>query len=312
MSRVVTIASVGPAAQRPYPGQRYASMAAQILDALREHLKAALCDAPDLVVLPENCNRPEGYDPVKDRAYFDEFDASFREMISGLAREHHANIVYPAYVFEGGHTFNAMQLFGRNGEIAGQYEKAYPTMGEIEDWRITPGRFPAELMRCDIGSIAGVICFDLNFNQLREHYAGMKPDLVVFSSMYHGGFKQLLWAYSCRAPFVGCIAGPQNRILLPTGDAAAASTNYSPYAIGRVNLDGMMFHLDLNEPRFAAMKRKYGAKVKVSDPGFLGSVYVTSETDEFTIRDMVREFGLEPLDDYFARATAMADARRAH
>lgn len=309
MSRYVTIASVGPAAQHPYEGQSYASMGKQIQHVLRENLLNVLCDAPDLVVLPENCNRPEGYAPNKDRQYFADTDAQFEEMIRSLARDFHANILYPAYVFEAGRTFNSMRLYDRQGQLSGRYDKAFPTMGEIEDWGITPGSMP-ELMHCDIGSLAGVICFDLNFDQLRQHYAKLRPDIVAFSSMYHGGFKQQLWAYSCRAHFVGCIAGPQNRILLPTGEAVASSTNYYPYTVGRINLDGVLLHLDLNMPRLERMKRKYGARVKVSDPGFLAPVYVSAEADELHVRDLIREFELELLDDYYDRATRMADEKR--
>ena len=38
------------------------------------------------------------------------------------------------------------------------------------------------------------------------------------------------------------------------------------------------------------MKAKYGKKVKVYDPGHLGAVLISSETDEFTIKDMIKEF----------------------
>jgi len=34
------------------------------------------------------------------------------------------------------------------------------------------------------------------------------------------------------------------------------------------------------------MKRKHGPKVRIHDPGFLGSVLISSETDEFTIQDL--------------------------
>jgi hypothetical protein len=52
------------------------------------------------------------------------------------------------------------------------------------------------------------------------------------------------------------------------------------------------------------MKQKYGSKVKMMDPGYLGSVLISSETDEFTIDDVVREFKIELLDDYMTRALA--------
>ena len=66
----------------------------------------------------------------------------------------------------------------------------------------------APVFECDFGRVAFAICFDLNFDELRLKYVKAKPDLIIFSSMYHGGLMQAYWAYSCRAYFVGAIAGP--------------------------------------------------------------------------------------------------------
>jgi hypothetical protein len=52
------------------------------------------------------------------------------------------------------------------------------------------------------------------------------------------------------------------------------------------------------------MKAKYGPKTKMIDPGYLGAVLISSETDEFTIDDMIKEFKIEVWDDYMARALA--------
>jgi hypothetical protein len=60
-------------------------------------------------------------------------------------------------------------------------------------------------------------------------------------------------------------------------------------------------HLDFNWERLKAAKDKYGSKFKVSDPGYLGAVVISSETEEFTIEDIIKEFEFELLDDYFDR-----------
>jgi hypothetical protein len=53
-----------------------------------------------------------------------------------------------------------------------------------------------------------------------------------------------------------------------------------------------------------ALKAKYGPKVKITDPGYLGSVLISSEHDSVTVEQMVKEFTIELLDDYMARALA--------
>ena len=115
---------------------------------------------------------------------------------------------------------------------------------------------------------------------------------------------QRYWAYSCRAHFVSAIAGERSGILSPVGEPIACTTNYFNFVSATVNLDCRVCHLDYNGKPLRDMKQKYGPKVKMMDPGYLGSVLISSETDEFTIDDVVREFKIEVLDDYMARALA--------
>jgi len=185
----------------------------------------------------------------------------------------------------------------------GVYNKNHVVIEETTESGILCGR-EAPVFDCDFGRVAFAICFDLNFDELRLKYAKARPDLIVFSSMYHGGLMQAYWAYSCRAHFVGAISGLPCEIRDPQGDVIASSTNYFDFVVADVNLDCCLAHLDYNWSRLRAMKAKYGPKVTIKDPGFLGSVLITSEHETVTADEMVREFEIELLDDYMARALA--------
>jgi len=130
--------------------------------------------------------------------------------------------------------------------------------------------------------------------------------------MYHGGLMQRYWAYSCRAHFAGAIAGQPSAILSPVGEIIASSTSYRPYVVATVNLDCAVAHLDVNgsRGRLTALKAKYGPKVTVFAPDHLGSVLITCEAEECTVHDMVREFEIEMLDDYFARSREVQREKR--
>ncbi len=84
----------------------------------------------------------------------------------------------------------------------------------------------------------------------------------------------------------------------------AHTTNYFDFVTHQVNLDCALVHLDYNWGKLARMKEQHGPKVTVFDPGYLGSVLITCEADEFTVDDLIAEFEVERLDDYFARALA--------
>ncbi len=122
---------------------------------------------------------------------------------------------------------------------------------------------------------------------------------------------QEYWAYSCRAHFVGAIAGAgcPGSIISPVGSTLARTTNYYDSLTRTVNLDCGVFHIDFNGGKFPEIKKKYGPDVSISDPGFLGSVLISAEAESLNIRQVVNEFKLEPLDAYLQRAAGDRNGR---
>ena len=112
----------------------------------------------------------------------------------------------------------------REGGVAGIYNKNHLVIEETTKFGILCGK-EARVIETDFGKVACAICFDLNFGPIRGKYAAQKPDLVVFCSMYHGGLMQPVWAYDCRAHFVGAVAGNQCTIIDPLGEMLASSTS---------------------------------------------------------------------------------------
>lgn len=118
--------------------------------------------------------------------------------------------------------------------------------------------------------------------------------------MYHGGLEQSKWAYSCRSFFI-CAYGfhqAPSEIRDPFGDLIATSTNYYNYAVTTINLDRQLVHLDHNWGKLEDIKKKYGDKVTIKDPGRIGAVMIISEDESITAADIVEEFEMETLDEY--------------
>ena len=84
----------------------------------------------------------------------------------------------------------------------------------------------------------------------------------------------------------------------------ASTTNYRDSALAEVNLDCCLAHLDFNQDKFKAMKEKYGPEVKIIYQAYLGSVLISSEHKTISVDQMVKEFEIELLDDYFERSLA--------
>jgi hypothetical protein len=65
-----------------------------------------------------------------------------------------------------------------------------------------------------------------------------------------------------------------------------------------INLDFKRVHLAYNILNLAAMKKKYGNTVKISDPGEYASVLVSSENENVTVEQMIKEFEIIEFNDY--------------
>lgn len=266
-------------------------------------LSVVLPNDPDIIVLAEHCDIPAGLSLKKRKEYTRVRGNQIRDFFSSIARKHHTYIAYGTYVFaDNGKLYNSLEVLDRTGKRAGIYHKNFCTIGEIESG-ISVGS-EAPLIQCDFGTVAGVICFDLNFSELRDRYVPLHPDIILFSSNYHGGYKQRDWAFTCRSFFIGAIGAqrPPSEIRNPQGDIVSSSGNYFNYAVATINLDRVTAHLDFNWEKLDALKKKYGKDVTITVPGSLGSVIITSEHDHINAAEMAEEFQIELLDDYFRRS----------
>ena len=295
----VKIATLGAVAPRLEITQEPQKLVEPMIRFLDGQLAQVLADKPDLIVLPEACDRPKGMTPEQQLQYFKARGNQVLDYLASVAKENHCYIAFGMKrQAEDGNWRNSCILLDRTGHATGIYNKNYPTIREMQSG-FKAGK-EAPVFQCDFGRVACAICFDLNFEELRQRYAEKKPDLIVFLSMYHGGLVQDDWAYSCRAYFVGSMGMVDlpSEIRSPMGEVVATSTNYFHYAVGTVNLDYCLAHLDNNWTKLRAMKKKYGEEVIISDPGEIGAVLLTSEHESISIDEMVKEFEITRLDDY--------------
>ncbi len=300
----ITIATIGPRPLRVPADSKPSQIVDRMIAHWRGRFAQVLPDKPDLIVVPEACDRPAGLSREKCREYYLVRKNQVRDFFAETARRNRCYIVYSAArQVENGTWRNSSVLLDRRGQIAGIYNKNHVVIEETTKSGILCGK-DAPVLECDFGRVAFAICFDLNFDEIREKYRKARPDLIVFSSMYHGGLMQAYWAYSCRSHFVGAVAGLPCEIRDPLGEVLASNTNYFDYAVATINLDCRLVHLDYNWGRLRKLKAKYGPRVTIKDPGYLGAVLVTSEHETVGVDQMIQEFEIELLDDYMARALA--------
>lgn len=300
--RNVKIATIGaaPSISNTKDPQKLVKMS---IEFWKGRLQQVLPSKPDLIVLAEACDRPIGLTQLEQFAYFRQRKNQVQDFFSKVAKDNHCYIAFGTKWEDKEKTWrNSIVLLDRSGNVAGVYNKNYPTIEEMEAG-ITAGD-AAPVFTCDFGTVAGAICYDLNFDEIREQYAKQKPDIILFSSVYHGGLEQSNWAYSCRSFFVSAVSDKRvpSEIRNPLGEVIASTTNYFDFAITTINLDYRLAHLDYNWGKLDSLKRKYGDAVTIHDPGKVGSVLISSEDRNIPVDKMIKEFKIELLDDYFERS----------
>ena len=308
---LVKIATIGPGGLTVSANAKPQQVVDQVIRHWQRKFDQVLPDRPDLIVVPEVCDSPRGLSRENKNKYYSVRKNQIRDFFGRVARENNCYMVYSAKrEIPDGTYRNSSVLLDQKGKVVGVYNKNHPTIGEMDGGTLC-GR-DAPVFECDFGRVAFAICFDLNFDELRLKYVKSKPDLIIFSSMYHGGLMQAYWAYSCQCHFVGAIAGraTPSEIRNPLGQVIASSTNYCDYAVAEVNLDCRLVHLQnmsaqSNWGRLKVLKKKYGPKVKITDPGLLGPVLVAGEHENISVDEMIEEFDISLWDEDMTKALAM-------
>ncbi len=278
-----------------------------VLNWLKKEIEQVLPDKPDLILIPECCDRPREMELADVQAYYASRNGEIQSYLCSVARDNRCYVAY-GYVREAsdGMRRNSCIMIDRQGNIMGAYDKNFPTIGEKSMYKVLPGT-EEHIFECDFGRVGAIICFDLNFDEIRAKYKKAKPDMIVFPSNFGGGLMRNFFAYDTRSYFVAaCGWDCPAEVITPLGETLDITKcfAYYDYIVQDINLDYAIVHLDFNREKLRAAKEKYGSAFNMRVGGFLGVVMITCESEDMTIDDIVREFEIELLDDYLERSKA--------
>lgn len=264
---------------------------------------------PDLIVLPESVDCWQGMSRAQVRDWVVHIRGDgLLKAFQAYAKKHRSYLVFNSYRQRSDGRFaNSTFALDRDGDVVAVYDKAYPTKWEIECPHLTivPGERPVAV-DTDFGRLSFVTCFDLNFRDLMEAVASLKPDVVAFCSAYHGGFWQRAWALTCRSYFVGSTLGEKAKnVWGPSGEPIFLLDDYFKTGSVRINTNCEVCHLDYNWDALRRAEAKYGPRMTVRDPGSVGCVTLLSNDPALKAETLLKEFGIEPLDDYYARSVRL-------
>jgi len=289
MARYVTVGSVSLYPRGQDSESRHDESAALLERAARL--------GADIVAFPE-CHHHTGL-PGTPRDWAQPLDGPSLTRMGQEARRRGVYLVWPLYTLEEGRVYNSAVLLGPTGGMIGVYHKMFPTDSEIESG-ITPGDAP-RVFETEFGRVGMTICFDLNFPEIMQGTADAGAEVIFFCSAYRGGLQLRIWAYLAGAYIVSAVRAELGQIVDLSGEVLAEST-YEAVITRRINLDRRLMHMDYNWEKMDAMLAKYGPKVSLDFFTREAHWAVGSESNEFTVEEIIREFGLEPRADYFERS----------
>ena len=205
-----------------------------------------------------------------------------------------------------GKPYQSIVYYGHNGEVLGLYHKMFPTPQALAKGTI-PGK-GGTIVDTPAGKLGGILCFDLNFDELRDDYVALSPDILCFSSYYNGGVIKSNWAVRTRSFMVCALKDGCSEILDPLGRTLNTSTYYKRIAQARINIDRFVMHGSDNAEKFADIRRKYKDQVLIDEDSPSAFAVLYSYSDDVTALDIAKEYELLSVEDYFANCRKIRSA----
>lgn len=259
-------------------------------------------DKPDLILLTELfANAPTGQDKESTLGLAQTVPGPISEELSALARKHQTFIAFGLLRKSDDRVFNSMVLLDREGAPVWIFDKVTPVPSESTACGMTPGGKPTPY-EAPFGKLGAALCFDINYTELAEYYFRHQIELMLFPSMFPGGRLLESWAVRYGFAIASCTWYDTSRILDCTGREVARTSDLSPTATAVLNLNRRVVHMDGNMDKLERMRTKYPGDVIVEDQREEATVVITSLKKGLEVADLIAEFEIETLPDYFARS----------
>lgn len=278
---------------------------------LREMTAKVAREKPDFICFPEAC-ACIGAGFIKGIETAPEL-SPYVETVGKIAREFNTALVVPFIEREGGKFYNSVPIVDRRGNFVLNYRKNYPTISEMEAG-ISPGT-EVPVAECDGVRVGAAVCFDANFDFIAAKLAEQRARLVFWPSMYWGG--RLLQHWCQRYGFaMGVAYGAESAVIDMNGNYLSRqgqetlqvrNQHLPPWAMGDINVNRELYHLDYNQKKLAAIVEKYTPDIEIEVQEPEGFFLMASRRPDLRVESIAADFQLETLQEYLVRSMRMRD-----
>ncbi len=259
---------------------------------------------PDIVCLPEtfstaNLSRPVPGNAEIAESPIGEVSAPFAE----FARQYHCYVVCPVVTRREGRLYNSAVFIDREGKPIGEYHKMHPTQEELRSG-ISPGAIDPPVFKTDFGTVGAQICFDIAWHDGWEKLRRAGAEIVFWPSAFAGGRMVGTKAWENRYCVVSSTRKDTSRVCDITGETVARTGRWNRWVCAPVNLEKAFLHTWPCVQKLGEIQAKYGRDVVVRTFAEEEWSVIESRSPGLKVAAVMREFGLQTLEEHLAAADA--------
>jgi len=275
-------------------------------------IEQALIEKPDIVALPESftlSNLAER--DIEQMA--EDIPGPTLAMVAGYARKNRTYIICPLLARRDSGLHIEAFLLDRKGEIAGSYQKNHPVVEGSEFQKLEYGSKPGHntsVLETDFGKIGIQICFDIHYPQGWNTLNQQGAEIIFWVSAYDGGRGLNAWAWNTHRYVVSAVASSYAQIIDIMGDPLATTGIHDPIAAHTIDLDIALFCMDFNKTQIPLIRARYGTDAIIHIYHAEGFFTLQSQCEGLEVEEIIREFKLEPLQEYVERNERLQSAIR--
>jgi hypothetical protein len=271
-------------------------------------VEAAAVQGANLVVLPETINllHRKNHSAPLDEFALESWQRE-TEPLSDVAARCKIAIVLPLLVRSENVLANRFYVLSADGDVLGYYQKRAPAPGERASGVAAGNTNPIVWDGLRIG---GAICVDIYYpHKVFDPQIESGTDLFVIPSLTPSGVLLDSCALLYGVPFVLAYS-PWSRILdrdgieLAAGGYRSETLRYgfgSPVQQATINFDAVTLFADDNQEKMRDVQRHYGRKVRIRFSQANCLFTLESRSEDLSVREVMRQFGLISRRDYFAQ-----------
>lgn len=276
------------------------------LEAIVDVVEAEAARGTDLIALPETWAGQLQNEPQT-------LEGPIITAIADIARRHNTWIVCPIDRLDGNRRVNSAVLIGRDGKVAGTYDKVYPYWSEFDLAQIVDVGTSTPVFETDFGKVGMAICFDANFPEVWKGLADNGAELVVWPSAYSAATTlqahalinhfAILTSTHTRDCIVYDIDGSE--MLYEKSD----DVNISRFTL---DLDRGIYHENFNLDLLDKLLAEHPDDVEVEKHHLREQwIILKAKRPGISARALAKQYGMEELRDYINRSRRDIDKMRA-